>query len=267
MRNGLQPGTWCEQFPALAQLSALHGELRPHLLRRVIKDVEKSLPPKNERILRVAMTPLQKQYYKFILTRNFKELNKVPLMPVLILNAFAGCAACPHAASPVVPVFALGRRISAPLDIVWIWCGSAAGSDMAGKSATCPAHTAEVCIHVRAGHEGRRAGVAAEHHHGAEEVLQPPLPLLQRGGRLPRQRRLRAGCGPPGRHLRQDGPPGQAHAPPQGDRPQVPPRPRCIGFTCLGCHVAGKMVLLDRRMRRLKDQRYRIGPQWSFLGA
>ena len=62
------------------QLSALHGELRPHLLRRVIKDVEKSLPPKNERILRVAMTPLQKQYYKFILTRNFKELNKVPLL-------------------------------------------------------------------------------------------------------------------------------------------------------------------------------------------
>ena len=44
----------------------------------MIKDVEKSLPPKNERILRVAMTPLQKQYYKFILTRNFKELNKVP---------------------------------------------------------------------------------------------------------------------------------------------------------------------------------------------
>lgn len=59
------------------QLSKLHAELRPHLLRRVIKDVEKSLPPKNERILRVAMSPLQKQYYKWILTRNFKELNKV----------------------------------------------------------------------------------------------------------------------------------------------------------------------------------------------
>ena len=66
------------ELRACVQLSALHGELRPHLLRRVIKDVEKSLPPKNERILRVAMTPLQKQYYKFILTRNFKELNKVP---------------------------------------------------------------------------------------------------------------------------------------------------------------------------------------------
>lgn len=58
-------------------MAKLHLELRPHLLRRVIKDVEKSLPPKNERILRVEMSPLQRQYYKWILTRNFKELNKV----------------------------------------------------------------------------------------------------------------------------------------------------------------------------------------------
>ena len=43
----------------------------------MIKDVEKSLTPKNERILRVEMSPLQRQYYKWILTRNFKELNKV----------------------------------------------------------------------------------------------------------------------------------------------------------------------------------------------
>ena len=50
--------------------------LRPHLLRRVIKEVERSLPPKNERILRVEMTPLQRQYYKWILSRNFKDLNK-----------------------------------------------------------------------------------------------------------------------------------------------------------------------------------------------
>lgn len=58
------------------QVMKLHAELKPHLLRRVIKDVEKSLPPKNERILRVGMTPLQKQYYKWILSRNFKELNR-----------------------------------------------------------------------------------------------------------------------------------------------------------------------------------------------
>ncbi|KAF8073052.1 CHR5 [Scenedesmus sp. PABB004] len=58
------------------QVAALHAVLKPHLLRRVIKDVERSLPPKNERVLRVEMTPLQRQYYKWILGRNFKELNK-----------------------------------------------------------------------------------------------------------------------------------------------------------------------------------------------
>lgn len=57
-------------------MSQLHAALRPHLLRRTVKAVETSLPPKTERILRVAMSPLQRQYYKWILTRNFKELNK-----------------------------------------------------------------------------------------------------------------------------------------------------------------------------------------------
>uniref|UniRef100_M4F7Z7 Protein CHROMATIN REMODELING 5 n=1 Tax=Brassica campestris TaxID=3711 RepID=M4F7Z7_BRACM len=59
-----------------SELANLHLELRPHILRRVIKDVEKSLPPKIERILRVEMSPLQKQYYKWILERNFHDLNK-----------------------------------------------------------------------------------------------------------------------------------------------------------------------------------------------
>ncbi|KAL0923098.1 hypothetical protein M5K25_007143 [Dendrobium thyrsiflorum] len=58
------------------ELANLHKELKPHILRRVIKDVEKSLPPKIERILRVEMSPLQKQYYKWILERNFHNLNK-----------------------------------------------------------------------------------------------------------------------------------------------------------------------------------------------
>ena len=66
-----------ELIVAMSQVARLHQELRPHLLRRVIKDVEKSLPPKNERILRVDMTPLQKQFYKWILSRNYRELNKV----------------------------------------------------------------------------------------------------------------------------------------------------------------------------------------------
>ncbi|KAG6605931.1 Protein CHROMATIN REMODELING 5, partial [Cucurbita argyrosperma subsp. sororia] len=58
------------------ELASLHMELKPHILRRIIKDVEKSLPPKIERILRVEMSPLQKQYYKWILERNFQDLNK-----------------------------------------------------------------------------------------------------------------------------------------------------------------------------------------------
>lgn len=70
-------GDDCSALHCCLQVAKLHTELRPHLLRRVIKDVEKSLPPKNERILRVEMSPLQRQYYKWILTRNFKELNKV----------------------------------------------------------------------------------------------------------------------------------------------------------------------------------------------
>ena len=57
-------------------LKHLHKDLMPHLLRRTIKDVEKSLPPKTERILRVEMSPLQRKYYKLILKRNFEELNK-----------------------------------------------------------------------------------------------------------------------------------------------------------------------------------------------
>jgi chromodomain-helicase-DNA-binding protein 1 len=44
--------------------SKLHKELEPFLLRRVKKDVEKSLPAKTEQILRVEMTKSQKQYYK-----------------------------------------------------------------------------------------------------------------------------------------------------------------------------------------------------------
>ncbi|EMP41190.1 Chromodomain-helicase-DNA-binding protein 1 [Chelonia mydas] len=56
--------------------ASLHRELEPFLLRRVKKDVEKSLPAKVEQILRMEMSALQKQYYKWILTRNYKALSK-----------------------------------------------------------------------------------------------------------------------------------------------------------------------------------------------
>lgn len=54
----------------------LHKQLEPFILRRVKKDVEKSLPAKVEQILRVEMTSAQKQYYKWILTKNFNALRK-----------------------------------------------------------------------------------------------------------------------------------------------------------------------------------------------
>eukprot|EP00667_Euglena_gracilis_P000358 EG_transcript_358 len=59
-----------------SRITQLHRELQPHILRRVKKDVEKSLPRKIERILRVELSPLQRRYCRWIITRNFAELNK-----------------------------------------------------------------------------------------------------------------------------------------------------------------------------------------------
>jgi chromodomain-helicase-DNA-binding protein 7 len=58
------------------QVSDLHSVLRPYLLRRVKEDVEKSLPPKEETILEVALTPIQKTYYKAIYEKNTNFLFK-----------------------------------------------------------------------------------------------------------------------------------------------------------------------------------------------
>lgn len=46
------------------------------MLRRLKRDVIKSLPTKSERILRVEMSAMQTHYYKNILTRNFSALSK-----------------------------------------------------------------------------------------------------------------------------------------------------------------------------------------------
>uniref|UniRef100_T1J6Q1 Chromodomain-helicase-DNA-binding protein 1 n=1 Tax=Strigamia maritima TaxID=126957 RepID=T1J6Q1_STRMM len=56
--------------------SNLHKVLEPYILRRVKKDVEKSLPAKVEQILRVEMTSIQKQYSRWILTKNYKALSR-----------------------------------------------------------------------------------------------------------------------------------------------------------------------------------------------
>ncbi|ELP89787.1 CHD3-type chromatin-remodeling factor PICKLE, putative [Entamoeba invadens IP1] len=77
-----------EQFPnfedfekthkvnAAEELQKFHSELKPYILRRMKKEVEKSLPPKKERILRVGLSGLQKQYYRWIITKNESALKK-----------------------------------------------------------------------------------------------------------------------------------------------------------------------------------------------
>ena len=54
----------------------LHKVLEPFIIRRVKKDVEKDLPAKVEQILRVDMSRMQKQYYRYILTKNYSALMK-----------------------------------------------------------------------------------------------------------------------------------------------------------------------------------------------
>jgi chromodomain-helicase-DNA-binding protein 4 len=79
-------------------IEKLHEKLRPHMLRRLKSEVLKSIPPKSEYIVRVEMSPLQKQYYKGILTRNFKFLQHAarvgvgPLRNILV----SLCKVCNH---------------------------------------------------------------------------------------------------------------------------------------------------------------------------
>uniref|UniRef100_G3Q4E4 Chromodomain helicase DNA binding protein 4a n=1 Tax=Gasterosteus aculeatus aculeatus TaxID=481459 RepID=G3Q4E4_GASAC len=67
-----------EEFADIAkedQIKKLHDMLGPHMLRRLKADVFKHMPSKTELIVRVELSPLQKKYYKFILTKNFEALN------------------------------------------------------------------------------------------------------------------------------------------------------------------------------------------------
>lgn len=85
--------------------SKLHKQLEPYILRRVKKDVEKSLPAKVEQILRVEMTSIQKQYYKWILTKNYTALRKGTKGAVSsFVNVVMELKKCCNHASLVKPV-------------------------------------------------------------------------------------------------------------------------------------------------------------------
>ncbi|KAG0639820.1 chromodomain-helicase DNA-binding protein [Tuber brumale] len=57
------------------QIEQLQQALKPYMLRRVKKSVEKSLPGKTEKIIRVELSDVQTEYYKAIITRNYAALN------------------------------------------------------------------------------------------------------------------------------------------------------------------------------------------------
>lgn len=83
----------------------LHRQLEPFILRRVKKDVEKSLPAKVEQILRVEMTSLQKQYYKWILTKNYNALRKgIRGSPSTFLNIVMELKKCCNHGSLIKPM-------------------------------------------------------------------------------------------------------------------------------------------------------------------
>jgi len=56
------------------KVSRLHALLAPHLLRRLKKDVLRKLPPKQEQIVRVELSPMQREFYKSLLARHYPLL-------------------------------------------------------------------------------------------------------------------------------------------------------------------------------------------------
>merc|ERR1711899_409055 len=57
------------------QVRKLHELLGPHMLRRMKTDVLKNMPSKSEFIVRTNLAPMQKKYYKSILTHNLDALR------------------------------------------------------------------------------------------------------------------------------------------------------------------------------------------------
>ncbi|XP_026121746.1 chromodomain-helicase-DNA-binding protein 6 isoform X2 [Carassius auratus] len=71
--------TFLEEFGDLKteeQVKKLQAILKPMMLRRLKDDVEKNLAPKQETIIEVELTNIQKKYYRAILEKNFAFLAK-----------------------------------------------------------------------------------------------------------------------------------------------------------------------------------------------
>jgi SNF2 family DNA or RNA helicase len=91
--NFINPGTFDNLDQFLGQygdmksqeiVSDLHETIRPYILRRLKEDVEKSVPPKEETLIEVELTVLQKQYYRAVcISRSILDIvDQSPPPPV-----------------------------------------------------------------------------------------------------------------------------------------------------------------------------------------
>eukprot|EP00584_Thalassiosira_punctigera_P005019 CAMPEP_0172532664 /NCGR_PEP_ID=MMETSP1067-20121228/5630_1 /TAXON_ID=265564 ORGANISM="Thalassiosira punctigera, Strain Tpunct2005C2" /NCGR_SAMPLE_ID=MMETSP1067 /ASSEMBLY_ACC=CAM_ASM_000444 /LENGTH=2277 /DNA_ID=CAMNT_0013317209 /DNA_START=169 /DNA_END=7002 /DNA_ORIENTATION=+ len=64
------------------KVDELHETIRPYILRRLKEDVEKSVPPKEETLIEVELTVLQKQYYRALYEKNLKFLHRNKKKPM-----------------------------------------------------------------------------------------------------------------------------------------------------------------------------------------
>lgn len=72
-------GDFMDQFGDIKskdRVDVLHETIRPYILRRLKEDVEKSVPPKEETLIEVELTVLQKQYYRALYEKNLKFLYR-----------------------------------------------------------------------------------------------------------------------------------------------------------------------------------------------
>jgi chromodomain-helicase-DNA-binding protein 1 len=67
-------------------VSVFKDKIRPYMLRRIKTEVEKDLPPKTEKIIRVDLSSIQLEYYQNIITKNFAALNTAGQKQLSLLN-------------------------------------------------------------------------------------------------------------------------------------------------------------------------------------
>jgi len=152
--------------------------LRPFLLRRLKSDVEKSLPPKKETILKIGMSEMQKKYYAALLQKDIEA------SPLRSLDALADRAAfsCPCSRDDVLQQCL--RPFCRGLPLLTSLPGMGGGGLGSCYLSTCGiwfASFSHVCPCSAGCKRGSRPLAPAEHRHAASQVLQPPLPVP--GGR------------------------------------------------------------------------------------